>query len=122
MINPILKDRMITIEVKGYKKNEKVIIAKDYMLPLIYKNFGLDDTMIHLPPNIIEKIIDLVPEEEGVRNLKRGLECIVSWVNMYRYIPDKEMIFPYTVTEEFVSQHLMKKEEKFHEYHSRMYL
>lgn len=122
MINPILKDRMITIEVKGYKKNEKVIIAKDYMLPLIYKNFGLDDDSILFTPTIIEKVIDLVPEEEGVRNLKRGLECIVSWVNMYRYIPDKEVMFPYTVTEEFICQHLMKKEEKFHEYHSRMYL
>ena len=34
-VNPILKDRMYKIETKGYKTDEKLIIAKDYLLPKI---------------------------------------------------------------------------------------
>ena len=121
LINPILKDRMITIEVSGYKKNEKVIIAKDYLLPIIYKNFGLEDTTIVFTKEIIEKVIDIVPEEEGVRNLKRGLECIISWVNMYRYLPEKQIPIPFTITEEFIYKHLFKKDDKATHLHNTMY-
>ena len=34
-INPILKDRMYKIETLGYKLEEKIIIAKDFIIPKI---------------------------------------------------------------------------------------
>jgi ATP-dependent Lon protease len=125
LINPILRDRLITIKVAGYKKPQKLIIAKDYLLPSILKNYGFTPQDIQINDDMIGYIIENVPEEEGVRNLKRGLENIISWINMYRYMPNtegKHMELPYKVTMEFIQSHLKKIEDiSYHIKHS-MYI
>lgn len=113
-INPILKDRLSTIKVEGYKKPEKLIIARDYLLPQILKNYGFETHDVLFPQDILEHIIEICPEEQGVRNMKRGLECVVSWVNMYRYLPPstETLTFPFTVHSTFIEKHLKKGEEE----------
>jgi len=86
-INHILKDRMITIHVDGYDMNDKVNIAKDYLIPELLKEYRRTAEDIIFSKEVIEKIIDKVSKEEGVRNLKRGLESIISWLNMHTYLP-----------------------------------
>jgi len=113
-INPILLDRMIKIRIpNGYTVKEKVHIAKNHLIPEITIEFGLNPSDIIIDDTIFETIISRVPSEDGVRNLKRGVECIVSWINMLRYVPEKEepIVLPYKVTEEFVKRYL-KLEEK----------
>lgn len=109
-INHILKDRMITINVKGYNVKEKLVIARDYLLPEILAQYNINPTDIKFPIQVIETIIHRVAPEEGVRNLKRGLESIVSWANMHRYVPpeDSELntTFPLTVTEDHIHKYL----------------
>jgi ATP-dependent Lon protease len=39
--------------------------------------------------DIIKSIINKVESEEGVRNLKRGIECIISWINIQKYLENK---------------------------------
>ena len=87
LISPILRDRMIQIHVNGYSAQDKLVIAKDYLLPSILKQYLFKTEDIIFTDEIINKIIQRVPEEEGVRNLRRGLESIISWINMYRYVP-----------------------------------
>ena len=87
LINPILRDRMIQIHVKGYSPQDKLEIAKNYLLPSIFQQYLFNSTDIVFSDEIINKIIQRVPEEQGVRNLRRGIESIVSWLNMYRYVP-----------------------------------
>ena len=120
VVNSILKDRLITIKVDGYKKQEKLIIAEEYLLPQIVSSFGFTSSDIIITKDLIDYIIQQVPEEQGVRNLKRGLEAIVSWINMYRYLPtdDIKCTFPFTVTKEFILKHLKKIEN---ESFTRMY-
>jgi ATP-dependent Lon protease len=110
LIDPILKDRMIQIKVSGYKTSEKVVIARDYMLKKIYETFGFDeaDRAIVITTEIIEKIIEYVPKEDGVRNLKRGLESVVSWINMYSYTGEMPITYPFVVTEAFAMKHVLK--------------
>ena len=57
-INPILKDRMYRIETKGYEAKDKVVIARDYILPKIREqvNFSKEDIII-LGANFEEKYI-----------------------------------------------------------------
>ena len=86
-INPILKDRMITIHVDGYDMNDKVNIAQDYLIPELLKEYKRTGEDIIFSKEVIEKIIAKVAKEEGVRNLKRGLESIISWLNMHTYLP-----------------------------------
>lgn len=113
-INPILLDRMIKIRIpNGYTTKEKIHIAKHHLLPELIQEFGMETDQVLFTDAILEDIISKVPTEEGVRNLKRGMECIISWVNMLRYIPSAEdattLQLPYTITEEFVKKYLMKE-------------
>jgi ATP-dependent Lon protease len=122
-VNPILKDRMYCIQTKGYDTKEKLVIARDYLLPKIREqvNFGNDDVVI--PDETIEYIItnkNLTKEEDGVRNLKRCLEVIHTKINLFRLVKmdednlfskeiDMKISFPYTVEKEDVDK-LVKSE------------
>ena len=89
-VNTILKDRMYKIETKGYKISDKLIIAKQYLLPKIIKEIKFDNDSIIIDDNILEYIIkDFTEQENGVRNLKRCLEIIYTKLNLYRLMkPD----------------------------------
>ena len=106
-INPILRDRLYNIPVKGYNEKEKYEIAKSYMIPNIEKEFGYSTGEVILNQDIINIIIrQFTVPEEGVRNLKRSLETIFRKINYYRMLspdlkkPDiyKDVQFPCTVS------------------------
>jgi hypothetical protein len=123
-VNPILKDRMYRIETKGYEAKEKMVIARQHMLPKIREqvNFEPDDVVI--PDETLQYIITnkkLTQDEAGVRNMKRCLEIIHTKLNLFRLMKaDDNMLtkeiginveFPFTVTKQHVDQ-LIKNEEK----------
>ena len=89
LINPILKDRMITINVNGYTEIDKISIANGYLIPSILEQFNIEKDSIVFTDDIIKSIINKVESEEGVRNLKRGIECIISWINIQKYLENK---------------------------------
>ena len=61
---------------------------------------------------MIYQIMEMIPDEEGVRNLKRGIECIVSWINMYRYLPkDISLNFPFVITNDFIQKHIQQNKQ-----------
>ena len=87
-IDRILRDRMYVINTKGFKTNDKIHITNDYLLPELLKTYKYHDN-ISFDNKTIEYIIDnFTQKEEGVRNLKRCLETIVSKVNMYELLYD----------------------------------
>lgn len=124
-INPILLDRMTIIRVNGYDNADKLTIARKHLLPSILEQHGIQEGRINFTDEIIKTIIERVPDEKGVRNLRRGLESIVSWFNMLQYLPDDEFdvsIQPvYEITEAFVRKYL-KKQTQTTEHHNSMYL
>jgi ATP-dependent Lon protease len=100
LVNPILKDRMKIIDVKGYDKKDKVIISKKHLLPELMREYNFTEKDIIFNDEIIEYIIDKTTREDGVRNLKRSLESIISKINLIRiksnlyegYVLDKNHI------------------------------
>lgn len=86
LINPILKDRMIVINVKGYNNQEKVVLAKDYLIPEILAQYNLKKGDIIFSDEVLAHIIENIEGEEGVRNLKRAINNLISWINMMRYV------------------------------------
>ena len=80
-INPILRDRMNIIHVKGYSNDDKFKMVKSHLLQEIVKNLCLEDGRIVLTDEAIKKLICLVPTEEGVRHLQRGIEHIYERLN-----------------------------------------
>ena len=83
-INRILKDRMYVIRTKGFKPDDKISICNDYILPEILSTFQFTNKEIIFDKESILYIIEkYTNKEEGVRNLKRCLESIVSKINIY---------------------------------------
>ncbi len=75
-IPPALKDRMEIIEISGYTDDEKLEIAKRYLLPRQLKENGLKKTQLEIDDDAILKIIREYTAESGVRNLERELGSI----------------------------------------------
>ena len=107
-INPILKDRMVTIHVKGYSTKEKLKIASGYLIPEILKQYNIKNDDLIFSEDIITKIINKVDSEEGVRNLKRGLDAIISWINMIRFTEKDTIVFPITINEDHIDKYIKK--------------
>jgi len=93
-VNPILKDRMYKIETKGYKTKDKLVIAKDYLLPKIREEIKFDNDAIIFSDELLEYIInDFTEKEDGVRNLKRCLEIVYKKLNLYRLMKPNVNLF-----------------------------
>jgi ATP-dependent Lon protease len=118
LINPILKDRMISIRTEGYTLRDKMKIAQEYMLPIILKEFSLTKDDVVINDEVLNYIISQTDEEEGVRNLKRSLEDITSQINLHRLLKknfggtEKQLSFPLTLTKDMVDKLMSKKKEK----------
>ena len=86
-INPILRDRMYNIELKGYSYDDKLIISKQYILPRIRININFSENDIVFNDEVIKYIIqNYTDNEEGVRNLKRCYEIIYTKLNLLKLL------------------------------------
>ncbi len=66
-----LRDRMEIIRLSGYTEQEKVNIAKQYLLPKQIKNNGLKSSELSVTTDAILNLIRYYTQEAGVRNLDR---------------------------------------------------
>lgn len=83
-INRILKDRMYVIRTKGYDIKDKLQIAHNYLIPDILEMFDYTKEDITFTDEILTEIVQKYTcGEEGVRNLKRCIENIISTLNIY---------------------------------------
>jgi ATP-dependent Lon protease len=115
MIDPILKDRMYVINTKGFNTDDKIQITNKYLLPQLLNTFKFQDNII-FTEDIIKFIIDnYTNNEKGVRNLKRCFETIISKVNMYDMLYNKDndstdIKLPYTL-KDFQIPYKIKEED-----------
>jgi ATP-dependent Lon protease len=75
-IPPALYDRMEIIELSGYTEEEKLQIAKKYLLPKQLKINGLENRRFTLSDDAISKIIRAYTGEAGLRELERQIATI----------------------------------------------
>jgi ATP-dependent Lon protease len=76
-IQPALRDRMEIIEINGYTLEEKIQIAKKYLIPKQKEEHGLKPKSITFTDAAIVKIIEDYTRESGVRNLERKVGAVV---------------------------------------------
>jgi len=72
-IPPALKDRMEMIKLPGYILEEKMEIAKRYLIPRQINENGLTDKLIEFTDDAIKRIIQDYTREAGVRELEREI-------------------------------------------------
>lgn len=83
-VNPILRDRMYTIHTNKLCLEEKIVISKDYLIPSLCKEVAIKEEDIVFDEHIIKYIIENYSKEDGVRNLRRTFETILSKLNIIR--------------------------------------
>ena len=75
-IQPALRDRMEMISVSGYLAEEKMSIAKDYLIPRQLEEHGLGKKQLRIDKTALAAIIDQYTRESGVRGLEKQIAKI----------------------------------------------
>ncbi|KAK9884405.1 hypothetical protein WA026_007251 [Henosepilachna vigintioctopunctata] len=100
-----LRDRMEMIDMSGYIAEEKLAIAKEYLLPQAIKDSGLKDNTISVNDDSLKTLIRSYCRESGVRNLQKHIEKVVRKV-AYKIV--KEESGSVNVTPENLSEFVGK--------------
>ncbi len=74
-----LRDRMEIIEIPGYTMEEKMKIARQYLLPEALEEHGLTPTSLEIPDPVLKFLITSYTREAGVRGLKREVAAVCRW-------------------------------------------
>ena len=108
-----LIDRMEIIELGSYTDEEKLMIAKNHLIPKQFAKHGLKKSQLRITDDAIREIITCYTRESGVRNLERcfaeicrkadmelltGVDCkriqitgsnIEAYLGTRKYLPDR---------------------------------
>jgi len=79
-IPPALRDRLEIIEFPGYSEEEKFRIAKNFLLPKLYKDHGLKKKSLVFQDAALVDVVSKHTREAGVRDLERQLATIMRKV------------------------------------------
>ena len=79
-IPPALLDRLEIIRLPGYIENEKIEIAKKYLIPKNLTNHGLKKSEWKITDTGIKDLIQYYTREAGVRNLEREITNLIRKV------------------------------------------
>lgn len=77
--SPLL-DRMEVIEITGYTEEEKIMIAKGYLIPRQLKAHGLTRKQLTIDNSALKTLIHSYTREAGLRNLEREIASICRGV------------------------------------------
>jgi len=75
-----LRDRMEMIEITGYTQDEKLAIARQYLVPRQIERNGLTDEQLEISDDAVLQIVDGYTRESGVRQLEREIASVTRGI------------------------------------------
>lgn len=106
-----LKDRLEIINLSGYTEYDKLEIVKNYLLPRICSEHGVNVEGIKFREDAILKVIRNYTRESGVRELDRQISTIIRKI-VTQIVIKKVIVNKYIIDKEKVVEFLGK--EKYH--------
>ncbi len=91
-ISTAVMDRLEVIQMPSYTDEEKITIAKNYILPHLLKESGLTTENVKIDDNVWLKITRPLGFDAGIRTLERTVETIVRKI-AYKIISGQGMSF-----------------------------
>ncbi len=79
-IPPPLRDRMEVLQLVGYTEDEKIKIAKRYLIPRQRKAHGLSAEQLSITAGALKTVINGYTREAGLRNLEREIASLCRGV------------------------------------------
>jgi ATP-dependent Lon protease len=80
-IDPILADRLLKIRIDNYSLNEKMEITNKHLISSILNQYSFTQNDIVFEESAIKYIVETSKSEQGMRDIKRKFEIIISRVN-----------------------------------------
>ena len=75
-VPPALRDRMEVINLSGYTNEEKLEIAKRFLIPRQLQGAGISSDLLDISTDAVLRIIEQYTREAGLRNLEREMAAI----------------------------------------------
>ncbi|MFF3749549.1 endopeptidase La [Streptomyces sp. NPDC002018] len=88
-----LLDRMELVRLDGYTEDEKIVIARDHLLPRQLERAGLEPGEVTLEEDALRKLAGEYTREAGVRNLERAIARLLRKVAAEHELGDRELPF-----------------------------
>ncbi|MFF5298318.1 MULTISPECIES: endopeptidase La [unclassified Streptomyces] len=92
-----LLDRMELVRLDGYTEDEKVVIARDHLLPRQLERAGLKDDEVVIDESALRKLAGEYTREAGVRTLERSVARLLRKIAAQHELGQREL--PFTVTD-----------------------
>ena len=114
-----LLDRMEIIELTGYTDEEKLQIAKRYLIPKQLKNNGITAKKAEITDDAISEIIESYTMEAGVRNLEREIGSVIRKIavkvarnpRIKKQVVKREDIFDYLGVKKRIKDEISERDE-----------
>ncbi|MEU9185980.1 endopeptidase La [Streptomyces sp. NPDC048484] len=90
-----LLDRMELVRLDGYTEDEKVVIARDHLLPRQLERAGLEEAEVTLEESALRRLAGEYTREAGVRNLERSVARLLRKVAAQHELGERKL--PFTV-------------------------
>ena len=75
-VPPALRDRMEVLELPGYTEEEKVMIAREFIIPKELNEHGLNADQLAFDDEAVKLVVRSYTKEAGVRNMEREIAAI----------------------------------------------
>ncbi|MFE9307569.1 endopeptidase La [Streptomyces sp. NPDC088353] len=92
-----LADRMEIVRLDGYTEDEKVVIARDHLLPRQLERAGLRRDEVTIEEGALRRLAGEYTREAGVRTLERSIARLLRKIAAQHELGEREL--PFTVTD-----------------------